>query len=152
MARKNPRRNISRIETTKRSGQSYGGWQVRMQRRGERTERFFSDLAFDGKRAALQAAKAFRDHLERQSLKFSVQELSTQPSIRNRSGIVGVRLHHQKDRRGEFEYQYWYWVAQWTDGRGRRRTRSFSVHQHGDDEAFRLACEARRKGVSLANR
>ena len=123
-----------------------------MQRRGEKTEKFFSDFAYEGKRAALQAAKEFRDQLEQQYRKYTVKELSAQPSIRNRSGVVGVRLHHQKDRRGDFEYQYWYWVAQWTDGRGRRRTRSFSVHQHGEDEAFRLACEARRKGVGLAKR
>lgn len=152
MARKNPRRNISRIETTSSTGNVNGGWEVRLQRRGHKTEKFFSDFAYEGKRAALQAAKEFRDQLEQQDRKYTVKELAANPSVRNRSGIVGVRLHHQKDRRGEFEYQYWYWIAQWTDGRGRRRTRSFSVHQYGDDEAFRLACEARNKGVRQAKR
>lgn len=123
-----------------------------MQRRGEKTDRFFSDTTYEGKRAALQAAKQFRDELEQQSRKYTVKELAKQPSTRNRSGIVGVRLHQQKDRRGEYEYQYWYWIAQWTDGRGRRRTRSFSVHLHGEDEAFRLASEARRRGVNQAKR
>ena len=123
-----------------------------MQRRGKKTEKFFSDNKFGGKRAALGAAKQFRDQLESSSRKYSVKELAEKPSVRNRSGVVGVRLHEQVDIRGEYEYHYWYWIAQWTDRLGRRRTKSFSVHSHGDEEAFRLACEARRKGVNQAKR
>ena len=152
MARKNPRRNISRIETVSAAGKKYGGWEVRLQRRGNKTEKFFSDNGFGGKRGALQAAKTFRDELEAKSRKYTVKELSQNPSTRNRSGVVGVRLHHQKDVRGDFVYHYWYWVAQWTDGHGRRKTRSFSCHTYGDEEAFRLASEARRKGVQHAKR
>jgi hypothetical protein len=152
MARKNPRRNISRIETTNKDGKTYGGWEVRMQRQGIRFEKFFSDLVHGGKRAALQAAKEHRDDLESYYPKSTVKQLAKQTSVRNRSGVVGVRLHKQKDRRGDFEYQYWYWVAQWTDGNGRRKTRSFSIHQHGDDEAYEMAVEARTNGVSKAKR
>ncbi len=123
-----------------------------MQRRGRKTEKFFSDNAYGGNRGALEAAKKFRDQLEASSRKYSVKELARTPSRRNKSGIVGVRLHEQIDTRGDFEYHYWYWVAQWTDGLGRRRTRSFSVHTYGEEEAFRLACEARRKGVNQAKR
>ena len=152
MARNNPKRNISRIELVDAKGKTNGGWEVRMQRRGVRTEKFFSDSGHGGKRSALQWAKQFRDELEAESPKFTVEELAQQPSMRNRSGIVGVRLHHQKDSRGEFDYYYWYWIAQWTDGHGKRKTKSFSVHQYGEDEAFRLACEAREKGVRSAKR
>lgn len=152
MARKNARRNISRIETRSATGKVYGGWEVRFQRRGKKTEKFFADSGYGGKRAALDAAKIFRDELESQSRKYTVEELAERPSVRNKSGVVGVRLHKQVDTRGDYEYHYWYWVAQWTDGFGRRRTKSFSVHTHGDDEAFRLACEARSKGVSQAKR
>lgn len=152
MARKNPRRNISRIETESANGKTYGGWEVRMQRRKRKMARFFSDLNFGGKRAALQAAKAYRDSLERYNRKYTVNDLAENPSKRNRSGLVGVRLKQQKDQRGEFEFTYWYWVAQWTDGRGKRRTKSFSVEKHGDEEACRLACEAREKGVSQSRR
>lgn len=123
-----------------------------MQRRGKKTEKFYSDKKFGGKRAALEAAKEFRDALENSSRKFTVRELAQRPSVRNKSGVVGVRLHEQVDIRGEYEYHYWYWIAQWTDRKGRRRTKSFSVHTHGDEEAFRLATEARRKGVSDAKR
>jgi len=56
MPKKNPRRNISRIETKSSSGKIYGGWEVRIQRRGEKTEKFFGDRRFDGKRHSLAAA------------------------------------------------------------------------------------------------
>ncbi len=152
MARKNPRRNISRIESKGKSGKSYGGWEVRMQRKGKKTEKFFSDNRHGGRRGALNAAKKFRDDLEKKHDKYTVTELSKTPSKRNKSGIVGVRLHQQVDQRGEYEYHYFYWIAQWTDGRGRRRTRSFSVHQYGEEEAYRLACEARQQGIEAAKR
>ena len=152
MATKNPRRNISRIETVSPSGKTYGGWEVRMQRRGEKTEKFFSDNGFGGKNKSLRVAKEFRDSLESKLRKYTVEELSANPSVRNQSGVVGVRLHQQKDVRGDYEYHYWYWVAQWTDKNGKRRTKSFSVHQHGDKEAYRLAVSARKKGVQEASR
>ncbi len=152
MARKNPRRNVSRIDMTSSSGRPYGGWEVRFQRKGEKIEKFFSDSKFGGRRGALTAAKNYRDELEASHSRYSVEELSKNPSKRNTSGMVGVRLHKQIDSRGDYEYHYWYWISQWTDGRGRRRTKSFSVHQHGDKEAFRLACEARAEGVKAANR
>lgn len=152
MKRKNPRRNISRIETEGRNGRVYGGWEVRMQRRGRRVEKFFSDRIYGGRRKALAAAREFRDHLEETMKGYTVRELSRQPSRRNRSGVVGVRLHKQVDVRGAFEYHYWYWVAQWTDAKGRRRTRSFSVHNYGDEEAFRLAREARQQGLAEAEK
>ena len=101
---------------------------------------------------ALQQAKKLRDDIEAKTKKYTVAEMSARPSKRNKSGVVGVRLHKQIDRKGEFEYHYWYWVAQWTDGHGKRRTKSFSVHQHGEDEAYRLACEARETGVNSAKR
>ena len=151
MARKNPRRNISRIAPLDRGGKSCG-WMVRMQRKHEKVNSFFADAAWGGNRAALQAAKEFRDELEDESEKLTTEQRSESPSVRNKSGVVGVRLHRQKDVRGKYEYQYWYWVAQWIDGRGRRRTRSFSIHTHGDDKAYRMACKARREGVASAHR
>jgi hypothetical protein len=152
MVRKAPRRNISRIEIRAADGTLYGGWEVRIQRRGRKTQKYFADKTYGGKRRSLEAAKAFRDDIEKSSRTFSVKERARTASKRNRSGVVGVSLHQQRDVRGEIEYRYWYWVAQWTDGHGRRRTRSFSVEQYGDREAYELACEARRQGVQKAGR
>jgi hypothetical protein len=150
--KKNPRRNISRIERVNASGKVIGGWEVRMQRQRESYCKLFSDSIYGGKLAALRAAKEYRDNIDAQSRKMTVADKSLTPSDRNRSGIVGVRQHQQIDRRGDYEYHYWYWVAQWTDGHGRRRTKSFAVEKWGDAEAFRLAWAAREEGVRKAKR
>ena len=152
MARKDPKRNLTRIDTDGRNGRKFSGWEVRIQRRGAQVHRFFNDRKFQGKRGALQVAQAFRDEIERTLKPYSVAELAKKPSQRNKSGLVGVRKHHQIDRRGQFEYHYDYWVAQWTDGLGRRKTRSFSVDDLGSKKARQLAVSARREGVKKAKR
>lgn len=152
MARKDPRRNLTRIKKVTSDGSISGGWSVRIQRRGVKTARYFGDSVYGGNRKALNAAKEFRDQVESESSYYTVKELAQRPSVRNQSGVVGVRLHLEKKIIGNFEYQYWFWVAQWIDGHGNRKTRSFSVHQYGDEEAYQLACAARKKGVTQANR
>ncbi len=153
MARKNPRRNISRIVTHSSSRKNSGcGWLVRFQRCGEKTSRFFADSTYGGNRNALAAAKEFRDETEANSRKFTISEMASTPSKRNSSGVVGVRLHREIKTYNGYEVQYWSWVAQWIDGHGHRKTRSFSVHQYGDEEAFQKACAVRAKGVAQAKR
>lgn len=152
MARRDPRRNISRVDASPDRTTKTAGWEVRLQRNRVKHTRFFADSTYGGKLAALREAKLYRDDVESSFTKMNVAEKSESPSVRNQSGVVGVRRHQQKDRCGEFVYHYWVWVAQWTDGRGRRRTRSFSVQKYGEDEAFRLACEAREIGVAKAKR
>ena len=145
MARKSPRRNISRIEQINSAGQVIGGWEVRMQRQQVKQSKFFSDSVHGGKLAALRVAKEFRDELELESQRMNVVEKSLSPSTRNRSGIVGVRLHQQVDRRGEFEYHSWSWMAQWTDGHGRRRSKSFAVEKHGDVEGVSIGLAGKKR-------
>ncbi|HMO13729.1 MAG TPA: AP2/ERF family transcription factor [Pirellulaceae bacterium] len=141
-------RNISRVETLSSAGNFNCGWQVRLQRRGQRFDRYFADSLYNGKRAALSAAKAYRDYLLKVTRSFTVKELAQYPSIRNNSGVVGVRSATQVEYRGGYEFTYHFWVAQWTDADGRRRTRSFSCDKYGEDEAFRLAVQARDRGVA----
>jgi hypothetical protein len=153
MARPNPRRNITRIvQTTGPAGRVCTGWEVRIQRRGRRIEKFFADRAFGGNRKALRAAKRFRDGMESQMRPYLVRELARTPSTRNTSGLVGIRRAKKIDLRSDPPYSYWCWVAQWTDGRGRRRTRSFSVRQYGDETARARAIEARQRGISQSRR
>jgi len=152
MPRKNPRRNISRIDLSAANGSEHGGWEVRMQRKGKRFEKFFADGQFGGRRAALQAAKSFRDALERRHQRYTVEEMARQPSVRNKSGIVGVRRTVQIEETDDYVYTYAFWIAQWTDGKGKRKTRSFSVDKYGEDEAYQRAVQARASGVSHAKR
>jgi hypothetical protein len=148
MARRKPRRNISRVDAAGQNGRSRGGWSVRLQRRGSKTSKFFSDSQFGGNRGALSAAKSFRDQMEQAWRRYSTKELARKPTRRNHSGIVGVRLERRVERRGDYEYHYQFWVAQWTDGKGRRKSRAFSVRQLGHREAYRRALAARRRGIS----
>lgn len=134
------------------SGKSHGGWEVRMQRRGKKHEKFFADGKFGGRRGALQAAKVFRDELEAKLKPYSVKELAKKPSVRNSSGVVGVRKATQIEETDEYIYTYTFWIAQWTDGKGKRKTRSFSIDKYGDEEAYRMALQARNQGVNQANR
>ena len=147
MPRKNPRRNISRIECASTSGNLNCGWEVRIMRRGKKIERYFADNAFGGKLAALRQAKICRNELEQELNPYTVRELAKRPSKRNTSGVVGVRMTYRKDVRGDYEYTYYFWVAQWTDGKGRRKTRSFAIDKYGDENAFQKALSARRKGI-----
>jgi hypothetical protein len=152
MPRKNPRRNISRIDLFSASGRCHGGWQVRIQRRKRRYEKFFADGQYGGRRAALRAAKEHRDDLEKRLRPYTVKELARQTSTRNQSGVVGVRRALQVHETDDFVYTYAFWIAQWIDGKGKRKTRSFSVDKYGEEEACQRALLARTRGVKQANR
>ena len=148
-----PNRNISRIDFKNKEGEiASGGWEVRFHRRGKKVEKFFADNKFGGRAKALNAAKNYRDEIEAKLPKFNVHELSKKPSKRNQSGVVGVRRHEQTDIRGDWGYTYAFWVAQWTDEFGKRKTKSFSANHYGEEEAYRLAVKARKKGMAERKR
>lgn len=137
-------RNISRIdrETTG------GGYLVRVMRKGKRATKFFPDNEYGGKRKSLVAAKEYRDQLERTMRGYTAKQLSQKQRSNNTSGIVGVRKVYETDYRWESEPTYGYWVAQWSPKKGVRRTKRFSIEKYGDEEAYRLAVQARKRGVA----
>lgn len=137
-----PNRNISRIDTG-----STHGYQVRFMRRGYSYDQFFGDNAYGGKRKALQAAREFRDELEAEHPHYSRREVARIKSARNSSGTVGVHLTEETDKRWPNQPTYLYWVAQWSPEPGVRKSRRFSVSKYGEEEAYRLAVNARRKGL-----
>ena len=135
-------RNISRID----SGSTHG-YQVRFMRRGYSFDQLFSDSIFGGKRKALHAAREFRDELEAEYPHYSRKEVAKIKSARHSSGTVGVHLSEEIDGRWPNKPVYLYWVAQWSPEPGVRKSRRFSVNKYGSDEAYRLAVNARRKGL-----
>jgi hypothetical protein len=144
-----PNRNISRIDFKNKKGEiASGGWEVRFHRRGKKVAKFFADKKAGGRVKALTLAKQFRDQVEQTLTKYSVHDLSKNPSKRNQSGVVGVRRHEQTDIRGEWGYTYTFWIAQWTDENGKRKTKSFSANHYGEPEAFNMAVKARKKGMT----
>ena len=62
----------------------------------------------------------------------------------NKSGVIGVHL--KNNGRGSY-----YWCAQWMTVDGRKKVVNFSVASHGEDEAFRLACETRQLAIEKLN-
>jgi len=117
------------------------GWQVRLQRRGVKYAKFFSDSNFGGDEGALGIARQWRDQLLKK-LEASVQS-STRictRSARNSSGVVGVS---KISVRGSNGVTYQFWQATWSPEPGKRCCVKFSVKRYGDSEAFELAVQAR---------
>lgn len=137
-----PRENygIARIEL---AAVGTYGWQVRMQRRGEKVSRFFSDRSCGGVAESLIAARRWRDEqvkLWQQSERPRVCE----PSVRNASGVVGVSRVIVRASNGT---TYAFWQASWCPAPGQRQSVKFSIRKHGDETAYQLAIEARKLGV-----
>lgn len=139
---KSANRNITRIDR-----KTTGGYLVRITRRGKLHAQLFADRDYGGKRKALAAAKAHRDHLEQKLRGYSRRKLAEKPRVNNTSGIAGVRYVEETDPRWKSKPTYRYWIAQWSPQGGGRRTAKFSVEKYGDEEAYRLAVKARRKGL-----
>lgn len=59
--------------------------------------------------------------------------------ITNTSSVCGVGLLINRTKYGENRY----WKAQWNDLEGKRCAKCFSVGKHGEEAAFKLACEYR---------
>jgi len=139
----NKNRNITRLER-----QSTGGFLVRITRKGKMTSEYFQDSEHGGKRKALDAARKYRDSLEAKLKAYTPKELSKKVRSNNTSGVVGVRYVEESDPRWPSKPTYGYYVAQWSPEKGVRKTKRFSIEKYGEDEAYRLALQARKKGVA----
>jgi hypothetical protein len=137
-----PRENhgIARIEL---AAVGTVGWQVRMQRRGEKVSRFFSDRNFGGAVAALQAARQWRDE-QRRAWQQQMLPRVCESSPRNASGVVGVSRVSVRTAHGN---SYEFWQATWCPAPGQKQSIKFSIRKHGDQTAYQLAIEARRSGI-----
>ena len=139
----NPNRNIIRLDR-----QNGGGFLVRVTRKGKLRSDYFRDADHGGKRKALLAARKFRDDLEKKHRRYTSKQLAKKLRSNNTSGEAGVRYVEEVDTRWESQPCYGYWIAQWSPKKGVRKTKRYSVLKYGDDEAYRLAVQARRKGVA----
>lgn len=119
------------------------GWQVRMQRRGKKVSRFFSDGAHGGAAAALQSAREWRD-AQLRDWQQSERPRTCEVSARNASGVVGVSRVVVRASNGA---TYFFWQATWCPAPGQRQSVKFSIKKHGDQTAYQLAIEARKMGV-----
>lgn len=119
------------------------GWQVRLQRRGVKYAKYFSDRVCGGRDEAFGAAIRWRDRILRK-LEDDEAVRVCRRSPRNQSGVVGVSKVRVTTSSGS---EYEFWQATWSPGKGKRRCVKFSVMRYGEAEAFRLAVRARREAT-----
>lgn len=147
--KKTPNQNITRIESPGLEGRSpVRGWEVRIYRRGQRFNQFFSDSAHGGKARALELARKIRDKMEKKLKPWSRRELAKRVTARNTSGHRGVRLRRTNVNVGEKSYVYEHVEASWSPEPGKVVKQSFSVEKLGLDKAWAMAVEARDKAVA----
>jgi len=111
------------------------GYFVRIQWKGEKHHKFFSDGVYGDRLGALTAALEWRDATERTLNKPRTDRQVIGFSSRNKSGVVGVR---RMLKQGRDVYE-----ATWMDAYGRVGRTSFSIARHGEKRAFRMAVRAR---------
>ena len=141
MATKAVAKGITRFDLD--SGVS--GYMVRTCRKGKKTNDFFSDSKYGGKRKALAAAKQKYEELQ---IKLGPAKHATLNKItaRNTSGHVGVHLDHTV-RNESPDFEYFSYVASWTED-GKRVKTKFSCDKYGKKAAFEMACLARKKKIT----
>ena len=134
MARSKPT-GASRVD---RPANGAVGWLMRIRRGDTFVQEFFSDAAYGGKRASQRAARERYAELSATLPPPKTSEGAM--SVRNSSGVVGVRLAREgTNAAGEPRESY---VASWREN-GRDRTVRFSCTAFGKRKAFQLACLAR---------
>jgi hypothetical protein len=121
------------------------GWQVRLQRRGVKYAKYFSDRLHGGADGAHAAARRWRDRLL-QRLESGDSVRICRRSARNSSGVVGVSKVTVVSASGA---RYHFWQATWSPEAGRRQCVKFSIRSFGSRRAFEMAVEARQKGAGL---
>jgi hypothetical protein len=121
-------------------------WRVSISR-GTPARRFrkhFPDQDYGGAAQALAAAQAWRAEIERQHPRPSRSQLAKGLNTRNTSGKAGVSRTAKPSRHVDGSATVTdYWLAKSPRGLKPARSRIFSVSKHGEQEAYRLAVEAR---------
>lgn len=138
----NKLRNLTRIVV---GGQK--GWQVKINRRGQRHEPYFSDSVYGGKQQSLTAAMKARDQLDRKCPPYTRLERAQRITQRTKSGVPGVRLLTVQRRLGRNKQTYLFAIASWCPRPGVIKRRAFSVAKFGRRKAWQLAVAARQQGL-----
>lgn len=123
-------------------------YRVSFTRAGTNVAALFRAREHGGARAALKAARAWRDKTAGELMPETKQEFSLRLRPDNTSGCAGVYLKRQVIRRGDWSGEYLHWQAQAPQGLKPLRSRSFSVGRYGFEEAYALAVAARAEFVA----
>lgn len=110
------------------------GWYVRVRFFGKTHSKFFSDGKCGGRYSSLLSALAWRDETE---IKLGKQRTDKHiVTVSNtKTGVVGVRLNSKLNR----------YEVSWVNPAGKQGKTSVSIHKHGKDKAFEIACDIRKQ-------
>lgn len=142
-------RNIHRLDYRRDAERA---WSVIIKRATLATpvNRRFSDQAYGGEAAALAAAQAWRDEMERQHPRLDRKARAARPTKASTSGVKGVIQQFTPRRLADGSTQVsTFWTAKTPTGMVPERTRSFSIDKYGEREAFRMAVAARQAFEAL---
>ncbi|MCH2156285.1 MAG: hypothetical protein MK080_09805 [Opitutales bacterium] len=136
--------------------QGQNGFLVKAARNGKRIHKLIHLHRFDGdEKKAFAVAKKEADAFFKANPKKKTSAIASAPSKRNSSGVVGVRLVAQKYRwrsNPEKETYNYYVEAKWSPEPHVYKSKRFSIKEHGEEEAWRLAIKARMDGIDSAEK
>jgi len=124
------------------------GWWVRL--RFANIQKAFSDIACGSKSKSLKAAIKFRDACLRDraekglSIGRKPKGHHKNPTVRNRTGIVGV---HCVIKTNKDDSPIKYYVSTYYPQKYQHCVKTFSVNKYGEKRAFKLAVAFRREGL-----
>lgn len=132
-------------------GKTHGFW-VRLGETQKRVKhhKLFPVLRHGGKRKAQKAALEWRDKIlkEHYNGRIDTQYNDRRSRLRPKtdSNVLGVTFSERwRADRDSLERNWLAQCSRMINGRMRHKTRSFSIGYYGYDEAFKLACEARKE-------
>jgi hypothetical protein len=143
---KKQRMNLKYI--TRLHYKSSHGWWVRI--RFANIQKAFSDRACGAKSKALKEAIKFRDEtlLDRAKKGLSTSRRQkryfTKPTVKSKTGIVGVSCQIKKAAGGTLNK---YYIGTYYPQKYQCSSKSFAVNVYGEREALRLAVAFRREGL-----
>jgi hypothetical protein len=126
------------------------GWYVRVRQNGKVRSKFFSDRKYGGIVEALRKAKRFYkkemqkilDETLGEAPKHIPDRVIVTKNKNNNTGVIGVQRIERENPGGT---TYRAFRVCWTEKNGKARTKFFSINKLGEEKAFELACEYRRK-------
>ncbi len=130
-------RGISRLDS-----KDTHGWFVRIYNDSETYSKLFSDRKFGGREVSLQKALEYRNDLIQRIGKTYPARRVVNKDSRNKTGVIGVCRTRKRNRNGVYSE---YFSVSWSPKYRSHRCRMFSVNKYGEQKAFQLACEWRRK-------
>ena len=124
--------------------QSVACYRVRIHRQGTLFMEYFPFKNFPDEQAALAAAKKYWQEVREAFPRLTAKENAQVERRKSLSGTVGVSRVVQTVKGNEYEF----WRATFTDSRGARRVRQFSINKYGEAEAKKKALQTRKEGLA----